>query len=78
MKDTARLPLSPTHDAASAGIRLTWRRLDRLESAATLGMVLATPRTALLMARTLGPRIPPLAPPRSRSAQATRRPGVDR
>jgi hypothetical protein len=78
MKDIARLPLSRIDDAASAGIRLRWRRLDRLESAATLGLVLASPRTALLMARTFGPRIPPLAPARSRPAPATRRPVVDR
>jgi hypothetical protein len=39
-------------------ISLTWRRLDRLAAAATLGMVLVSPQTALLTARMLGPRIP--------------------
>jgi hypothetical protein len=41
------------------GIHLTWRKLDRLESAATLGMILASPRSALVMLDRLGSRIPP-------------------
>jgi hypothetical protein len=38
------------------GIRLIWGRLDRLRSVATLGLVLVDPRSALLVARLLGPR----------------------
>jgi hypothetical protein len=59
------------------GVRLTWRRLDRLASAATLGVILASPRTALLTARMLGPRMPPPAPARANASAATRRPDVD-
>jgi len=82
MKDIARLPVSTTGHASSAGamnltsppspggvtdpaasagdhgIRLPWRRLDRLASAATLEVVLVSPRTALLIEQMLGPRIP--------------------
>jgi len=35
-------------------IRLPWRRIDRLESATTLGMVLAAPRSALRTLDKLG------------------------
>jgi hypothetical protein len=59
--------------ANERGIRLPWRRLDQLASAATLGLILASPQTALQMARTLGPRIPPSAPARSRASAATPR-----
>jgi hypothetical protein len=41
------------------GIRLKWRTLDRLEAAATLGIILAAPRSALLVLDRLGSRIPP-------------------
>jgi hypothetical protein len=72
----------PPVTADDRGIRLTWRRLDRLASAATLGMVLVSPRTTLLMARILGPRIPPSgstsASARSSSSKATCRQGMDR
>jgi hypothetical protein len=60
--------------ASDEGVRLTWRRLDRLTSAATLGVILASPRTALLTARELGPRIPPLAPTGPHTGAETRRP----
>ena len=62
------------------GISLTWPRLDRLATAATLGMVLVSPQTALLTARMLGPRIPPSAPADSGSGlrTATRRQGMGR
>jgi hypothetical protein len=60
---TAETPRRPDDDQPSAadrpGIRLTWRKLDRLESAATLGMILASPRSALVMLDRLGSRIPP-------------------
>jgi hypothetical protein len=60
-------------------VGVTWRRLDRFATAATLGMVLVSPQTALLMARMLGPRIPPSsAPPRSSRDAATRRQGLGR
>jgi hypothetical protein len=39
--------------------RLTRRSLDRLASVATLGMILASPRSALLMDQLLGPRTQP-------------------
>jgi hypothetical protein len=74
----------PPVTADDRGIRLTWRRLDRLASAATLGMVLVSPRTTLLMARILGPRIPPSgstsasASARSSSSKAACRQGIDR
>jgi len=61
--------------ASERGIRLTWRRLDRLSSAVTLGVILASPRSALLIDRTLGPRIPPLAPARVRVTPVTPRRG---
>jgi hypothetical protein len=54
-------------------VRLTWRRLDRVATAATLGMVLVAPQTALLMARMLGPRIPPTAAASSSATTSTRR-----
>jgi hypothetical protein len=62
------------------GISLTWLRLDRLATAATLGIVLVAPQTALLLARMLGPRIPPSAPADSGSgfSTATRRQGMGR
>lgn len=59
-----------------AGLSLTWRRLDGLASAATLGMILVSPRAALLMAGMLGPRIPPSAPAIS-SPNAAMRKQVD-
>jgi hypothetical protein len=54
-------------------VALTWRRLDRLASAATLGMILASPRAALLVDRTLGPRIPSSAAVRSSPCTEMRR-----
>ena len=60
------------------GIRLTWRRLDRLAAVATLGVILASPRTALLIDRTLGPRVLPLAPARLRVSTAAPRRGARR
>jgi hypothetical protein len=68
----------PPSTAADRGVRLTWRKLDRVASAATLGMVLVSPRTALLMARMLGPRIPPSAPASPSSSAATRRREIGR
>jgi hypothetical protein len=59
--------------ASEPGIRVPWRRLDRLASAATLGLILASPETALQVARTLGPRIPSLAPAPSHARAATPR-----
>jgi len=61
--------------ADDRGRRLTvpWRRLPQPESAAALGMILASPRTALLMAQRLGRRIPPSASARSMTSAATRR-----
>jgi len=40
-------------------------------------VILASPRTALLTARTLGPLITPSAPVRSHASAATRRPDID-
>jgi len=57
-------------------IRLPWRRLDRLESATTLGMVLAAPRSALRTLDKLGARIPPstaVALQRPRAVTSSRR-----
>jgi len=68
----------PSGTASERGIELTWRRLDRLSAAATLGVILASPRTALLIDRTLGPRIPLSAPARSRVRTATSRQGAVR
>ena len=59
-------------------IGLTWRRLDRLSAAARLGVILASPRTALLIDQTLGSRIPATAPGRSRLNTARQRPGAVR
>jgi hypothetical protein len=42
--------------ANDRSIRLTWQRLDRSTSVATLGLILVDPRTALEVARALGPR----------------------
>lgn len=74
---SAPLTAADPHGNASdrgAGLSLTWRRLDGLASAATLGMILVSPRTALLMAGMLGPRIPPSAPASSSPSAAVRRP----
>jgi hypothetical protein len=68
----------PPGAANERGVRLAWRRLVRLASATTLGVILASPRTALLITSMLGPRIPLSAPGRSRASAATRRPDVDR
>jgi hypothetical protein len=74
------LPVRVPDQAASAddqGVRLTWRRLDRLASAVTLGMVLASPRSALLTIEMLGPRIPPSSPTSTTHAgTAMRRQGL--
>lgn len=43
--------------ATYRGVRLM-RRLDRLNSAVSLGLVPVDPRSALALARLLGPRIP--------------------
>jgi len=65
--------------ADDQGIRLTWRRLDRMASARTLAMVLASPRSALLMLDLLGPRIPPSTPlPTDGASMAARRRGMGR
>jgi hypothetical protein len=45
--------------ANDPGVRLPRRTLDRLNSAATLGLIFVAPRSALLVARVLGPRILP-------------------
>jgi hypothetical protein len=60
-------------------IRLTWRRLDRLASAAALGMVLASPRSALLTVEMLRPRIqPPTSTTSTHAGTNVRRQGVGR
>jgi hypothetical protein len=46
----------PTADAQ--GIRLTWRVLDRLAMAAALGVIFASPRSALLSVEMLRPTSP--------------------
>jgi hypothetical protein len=40
------------------GIRLTWRVLDRLAAAAALGVIFASPRSALLSVEMLRPTSP--------------------
>jgi hypothetical protein len=60
-------------------IRLTWQRLDRLASAAALGLVLAAPRSALLTVEMLRPEIQPTSSTPRRPAEAhTRRQGAGR
>jgi hypothetical protein len=60
-------------------IHLTWRRLDRFASAAALGVVLASPRSALLTVEMLRPRVQPTTSTTRRPADAhTRRQGVGR
>ena len=59
-------------------ISLTWRRLDRLAAAATLGIVLVSPQTALQMARMLGPRIPASGRAPSSPTATTRPRGMGR
>jgi len=60
MNDNARQRLSTT--ASHRGVAVTWHRLDRLASAAALGVVLASPQAALLMVRVLGPPSPRSTP----------------
>jgi hypothetical protein len=55
-------------------VRLTRRTLDRLDSVVALGLILVAPRSALVLARLLGPRIPPLTSTSvGRRSAATRR-----
>ena len=60
-----RSAADPRGTTADHGIRLTWRKLDRLAAAATLGVILASPRTALLIDQIVGSRIPASIPVRS-------------
>lgn len=69
------IPHEPTAD--DQGVLLAWRRLDRLASAATLGVVLASPRTALLTVEFLKPRDQP-STTTPRGDGATHRHGVGR
>jgi len=74
LKSVTRRVADPPVSIDDRGVRLTWRRLDRVATAATLGMVLVSPQTALLMARMLGPRIPPTTGARSSfNTSSTRR-----
>ena len=59
-------------------ISLTWRRLDRLAAAATLGIVLVSPQTALITTRMLGSRIPAFGRAPSSPSAATRQRGTGR
>jgi hypothetical protein len=56
-------PAEVSGTADDRPVRLTWRRLDRLASAAALGIVLASPRSALLVAQALVPQVPPSSSP---------------
>ena len=70
---TAYSPRRPAADKPSPtdlpGMRLKWRTLDHLEAAATLGIILAAPRSALLVLDRLGSRVPPA------TATAAKHPG---
>ena len=68
----------PARTGDNHRISLTWRRLDQLAAAATLGIVLVSPQTALLTARMLGPRIPASGRARSSPDAATRQRGMGR
>jgi hypothetical protein len=64
-------PIPEDPKADDQRIRLAWRRLDRLAAAAALGVVLASPRTALLTVEILQPRdqASTTAPPRDAAAR---------
>jgi len=51
-------------------IHLKWRRLDQLEAAATLGLILVAPRSALLAASLLGHQVPPTTAPSAKDPLA--------